>query len=160
MNLNGNSISSSISYARKNGGLLACRSGALLAILLIAIQTVSLANGIYREGTGPRGMALVGAEGAWAEDALGPMALNPAGLGMLVSPVLDFSLSGSLAQGRFDNPSNNGAKLDKLGAWPDAAFALPIKSTPLTLGFSVIPEAAKNASWAYIDTPGGLGGVS
>jgi long-chain fatty acid transport protein len=118
------------------------------------------ANGIYRNGIGARSMSLAGSEVAVAEDALGAMSANPAGLALLKRPELQFGGVGAYAHGSFNNAFNKNAPLNSLGGLPEAAFALPLGQGPITIGISSAPDAALSANWKYNDSPGGLGGVS
>ncbi|MGH7411771.1 MAG: OmpP1/FadL family transporter [Candidatus Methylomirabilis sp.] len=119
------------------------------------------ANGIYRNGMGARAMALGGADVALAEDPLSAMAANPAGLAFLKDPTLQLSLAGAFLDGKFTNPTNTDGQLDTLGGIvPDVAFGYPLRSLPVTLGFAITPNALLKADWRYVDTPGGLDGVT
>jgi long-chain fatty acid transport protein len=105
-------------------------------------------------------MSLGGADVAWAVDPLGAMAANPAALGWLKTPNLDLGLVGMVADGKFTKPGVSSGALDAYGVMPEAAFGLPFKSCPITLGISFIPEMVKNADWFYTDPPGGIGAIS
>ncbi|MBI3415386.1 MAG: TonB-dependent receptor [Verrucomicrobia bacterium] len=119
------------------------------------------ASGIYRNGVGARAMSLGGADVAWAGDALGAMSLNPAGLGFLKDTSLDVSFAGALLDAKFTNPVNRDGYLkNSLGGLADAALAIPVGSTPVTLGLGVIPDSLLSANWRYTDAPGGLDGVT
>jgi hypothetical protein len=105
--------------------------------------------------------ARVAAAVAWAEDAPGAMASNPAGLGFLTGTRLDLSLTGLTGDGEFTNRANTDGRLaDVYGVIPDGAVSTRLGPWPVTVGLSVIPESALTADWRYNDTPGGLGGVS
>lgn len=119
------------------------------------------ADGIYRNGVGARAMSLGGADVAWASDALGAMSLNPAGLGFLKETSLDVSFVGAVLDAKFANSVNSDGHLkNSLGGLADAALAIPIGSTPVTLGLGVIPDSLLSANWRYTDAPGGLGGAT
>lgn len=127
--------------------------------LLCLVGSRAEANGLYRNGVGARAMSLGGADVAWAEDALGAMAANPAGLGFLKSTTLDLSLTGVFADGDYRNRLNEDGTLSNTVRFvPDAAVATRLG--PVTLGVAVIPESLLVADWRYSDTPGGLAGVS
>jgi len=128
--------------------------------LLLMLPSFAYANGIFRNGVGARAMSLGGAEVALAEDPLGAMAANPAGLGFVKDPTLQLSLTGAIVSGRFTNPANPDGRLDSSGVLPEGAFGLPLGSSPLTLGVAVIPLSTLEADWRYVDTPGGLDGVT
>jgi long-subunit fatty acid transport protein len=144
--------------ARRRPAWTAARLTALSLSLCGALAAPAEANGIFRNGIGARQAALAGADVAWAEDALGAMASNPAGLGWLRTTSLQLSLTGAIVDGEFQNPANDDGRLSSGGAIPDGAFA--IRLGPVTLGLAVMPESLLVADWRYIDTPGGLGGVS
>lgn len=116
-------------------------------------------DGIYRDGVGARSMALGGADVSWANDALGAMAVNPAGLGFQTSADLDFGLFGAFANGEFKKGTNSNGSLDSaLQALPESGFALPLSKGPVTLGLAFVPDALMSGDWHYTDPPGGLGG--
>ena len=130
-------------------------------LLLFVIAPAAYANGIYRNGVGARSMALGGTEVARADDPLGAMAANPAGLAYLKDPTLQLSLAGAFLDGRFTNPANTDGQLETLGGIiPDVAFGLPLKAIPVTLGFSITPTSLLQADWRYVDAPGGLDGIT
>lgn len=148
-------------YARGMRSLRQACSRVLLILLLSILPSAAYANGIYRNGVGAKAMALGGADVARADDPLGAMAANPAGLGFLKDATLQLSLAGAFADGRFTNPANTDGQLDTLaGIVPDVAFAVPLGSSPVTLGFAITPSSLMNADWRYVDTPGGLDGVT
>ncbi len=104
-------------------------------------------------------MAMGGADVAWAGTALGAMGANPGGLGFLTAPELNLGGVGGIAVGYFNKPGVSSGNLDQsLQALPEAAFAMPLGSWPVTLGLSFVPESTLLADWHYIDPPGGLGG--
>jgi long-chain fatty acid transport protein len=151
------SIASSPGNGRGRAGIAAALSLALVGLF----ASLAEANGLFRNGVGARSMALSGADVAWAEDALGAMATNPAGLGFLTATRLDLSLTGLTADGEFTNPANRDGDLkDTYGVIPDGAFSMRLGPWPVTVGLSFIPESALTADWRYTDTPGGIGGVS
>lgn len=120
-----------------------------------------LADGIYRNGVGARAMALGGADVAYASDPLGAMAANPAGLGYLTVPELNLGFNAASAYGHFTKfPTSDGNLSSKLGVFPDAAFALPLGKSPVTLGLSFVTDSALDADWHYVDPPGKPGGIS
>jgi long-chain fatty acid transport protein len=138
------------------------RSFVVLAVaVLCLLESGAEANGVYRNGVGARAMSLGGADVAWAEDALGAMAANPAALGFLTATTLDLGLTGIIGDGDFKNRANDDGTLSgDPGFVPDGAFAIRLGDWPLTLGLSVIPESLLTADWKYVDTPGGAGAVS
>jgi long-chain fatty acid transport protein len=106
-------------------------------------------------------MALGGADVGWAQDPVGAMSVNPAGLGFLGSTELQVSLPAVLAAGRFTNSANSDARLDsRVGLVADGAYARLLPGTPVTLALGLIPEAPLSADWHYVDPPGGWGGAS
>jgi long-subunit fatty acid transport protein len=127
--------------------------------VLVLAAVGAEANGLYRNGVGARAMAVGGADVGWAEDALGAMAANPAGLGFLRSTSLDLSLMAVYANGDYENRlGQDGDLSDTIRLVPDGAFATRLG--PVTVGLAVIPESLLVADWDYTDTPGGAGGVS
>ena len=128
-------------------------------LLLIRSENVTRANGIYNNGTGADAMSMGGAEVAWAADPLSAMTANPAGLGFLTKPEIDLSGEGAVLEGNFVSKTGSGGALNSsLNALPEGAFGFPLKSVPVTFGFSIAPQAALLANWHYNDPPGGLGG--
>jgi long-chain fatty acid transport protein len=134
---------------------------ALLASL--ALNSISRANGILDNGVGARSMAMGGADVAWANDPLGAMGVNPAGLAFLPSPELTLGGVGGFVQGNFNKPGVSGGDLNgNPGALPEGAFAMPLPiggNTPVVIGLSFVPESMLLANWHYLDPPG-AGGVS
>lgn len=120
-----------------------------------------LGNGIYRNGVGARSMSMAGADVAWAKGPLASFGSNPAGLSFLEAASLELSLIGAKASGDFENRVNAGGHLHKpYGVVPDFGFAIPLRSTRVTLGLAVVPDALLNADWRYDDAPGGLDGAT
>ncbi len=118
-------------------------------------------GGIYRDGAGARALALGGTSVGQPDTALEAMQANPAGLSAVKNPQLQFGLGGAMANGKFSNVANTDADIDNgFGVWPEAAIAFPLVSTPVTLGFAFIPDAALGGEWNYVDAPGGLGGTT
>lgn len=123
----------------------------------IARQVV--ANGIERNGVSAESMSMGGTETGWAASPLGAMAANPAGLGFLQAPEIDISVVGATPQGRFTKFPSAAGNLDQsLRAFPEGAFAYPLKQVPLTFAGSFVADSAMVADWNYFDSPGGLGG--
>lgn len=104
-------------------------------------------------------MSLGGADVAWAQDPLGALGANPAGLARLADATVELNVVGALADGRFTNRQNRDGHLTKpYAVIPEAALGVPIARPPLTLGFALMPEATLSADWRYVDSPGGLDG--
>lgn len=105
-----------------------------------------------------------GADVAWANDPLGAMGANPAGLSSIPTPTLTLGGVGGIVEGHFSksNGSSEGNLNSSLNALPFGAFAMPVGKLdmPVTVGLSFIPESALLANWNYRDPAGGLGGVS
>jgi long-chain fatty acid transport protein len=134
----------------------------LAAVSVLALSTVGgLADGIYRNGIGARAMALGGADTAWAEDPLGALGANPAGLGFQSTSGLNLGLGGASANGKFtkDNTSDGGLNSSP-SFFPDAAGAYHLGDSRFTIGLAFIPDALMSADWHYVDPPGGLGNIS
>jgi long-chain fatty acid transport protein len=129
----------------------------LVTTAMLAAPAV-FADGILLNGVGARSMAMGGADVAWASDPLGAMGANPAGLAFLNRPGANLGFVGGIADGYFSKaPTSSGnLKADPYGM-PEGAFAIPVRDN-ITLGFSVVPTSALNASWKYFDPYGGLGG--
>src|SRR5271155_3329530 len=101
------------------------KSTVLFVCLCISLNVQ--ANGIYGNGVGARSMGMGGADVAWAADPLGAMGANPAGLGFLTAPELDFGGVGSVAQGHFNKPGVSSGDLDETpGALPEGALGIPL----------------------------------
>lgn len=131
------------------------------AFLMIALGSNQLqASGLFRNGIGARSSSLTGADVAVANDPLGAMYSNPAGLAYLTSQQLQLGATVGYVHGTFSNAANSNATLDKWGGIPEMGFGLPLGDSPVSLGLSFMPEAALSANWTYVDAPGGLGGVS
>ncbi len=128
--------------------------------LAVALSQETHASSLFRNGSGARSMSLTGADVAVASDPLGAMYANPAGLSYLAQPELQVGATVGYVHGSFDNAANNGAALNKWGAFPEAAFGLPLGESGITIGLSFITEAALSADWTCNDAPGGLGAVS
>lgn len=142
------------------------RGRAALAVLAVALLGIGWpraaeANGILRNGVGARAMALGGADIAWAEDALGPLAANPAGLGWLERPTLDLGVTAVRVSGDFTNVADDDGEISgRVGLMPDAAAGGRIPATPVSVGLGLVTDAALAGHWRYVDAPGGAGGVS
>ena len=141
---------------------LAHSLGVVGAVSVLALwNTSAKANGIYRDGVGARSVAMGGADVAWAEDPLGAMGVNPAGLGFQSSAGLNLGMLGGSASGEFEKQGISNGSLDQtLNVLPEGAFAIPVGKLPVTVGLAVVPDAMMSANWHYTDPPGGLGAVS
>ncbi|HXD01361.1 MAG TPA: outer membrane protein transport protein [Verrucomicrobiae bacterium] len=129
--------------------------------MLALWNTPAKANGIYRDGVGARSVAMGGADVAWADDPLGAMGVNPAGLGFQSSAGLNLGMIGGSVSGHFEKQGISDGSLDQtLNVLPEGAFAMPVGKLPVTVGVAVVPDALMSANWHYTDPPGGLGGVS
>ncbi len=128
-------------------------------IVLLSAVAESHTNGIEGNGTGARSMALGGADVAWANDPLGAMAANPAGLSSLDAAELNIGAEAGLLNGHFNKPGVSSGDLDDtLRAFPVGAIAYPFEKLPVTIGLSVTPDSTLLADWHYADPVGGLGG--
>jgi hypothetical protein len=117
------------------------------------------ANGLDRNGAGAESMSMGGTGTAWADNPLGAMYVNPAGLGFLTRPEIDLGLFGAITEGNFTKGSITGRLDDSLNGLPEAALGFPLKKWPVTLGLSVIPDSISLADWNFVDPPGGLVGT-
>src|SRR5580692_6275218 len=92
-------------------------------VLILAFAIVnSHTNGIEGNGTGARSMAMGGADVASANDPLGAMAVNPAGLGFLDAPEFNLGANAGLVSGHFSKPGVSSGDLDNsLRAFPEGA---------------------------------------
>jgi len=126
------------------------------ALLLVSVAEPIFADGIYRNGVGARSMALGGADVAYANDPLGAMAANPAGLGFLKESEVDLSLNGGFNYGDFSKPGTSGTLANTPGFSPDAAYAVHLG--PVVAGLSFITESGASVDWRYSDpkVPGGV----
>ena len=135
------------------------RSLALAPLLALILYSTADANGILRNGVGARAMGVGGAVVASPEGPLDSMVINPAGLTLLDAPTVDLSVTGVTAHGTFTNRANSDGDLSNdPGFIPDGAFG--VRLGPVTLGLAVTTLSGLVADWDYIDTPGGVGGVS
>jgi hypothetical protein len=132
------------------GGGRRARVAAVVSLALIGLLPSPVAaNGIFRNGIGARAMALGGADVAWAEDALGAMASNPAGLGFLTGTRLDLSLTGLTGDGEFTNRANTDGRLaDVYGVIPDGAVSTRLGPWPVTVGLSATPTSTASSGRA------------
>ena len=129
------------------------------ATILACAMMNTRPNGIDGNGAGARSMAMGGADVAWANDPLGAMASNPAGLSALDIAELNLGVNAAVLEGHFNKPGVSSGELDSsLRAIPDGAIAYPLKDLPITLGLSVVPDSMLLGDWHYLDPPGGLGG--
>jgi long-chain fatty acid transport protein len=134
-------------------------TGATAFFLIAFFRTSAMADGIYRNGVGARAIALGGADAAWAEDPLGAMGANPAGLGFLTAPEFNVGAVGAVTLGHFTKSTNSDGHLSTTpNGFPETAFAMPIGTSPVSFGISFIPDSVMSANWHYVDPPGGLGG--
>lgn len=149
-----NSLQSLTVLTLSNLGVLAFAGMAMSAISAVA-------GGIYRDGAGARALSLGGASVANPNQPLEALQSNPAGLSATQRPQAQVGVGLVNATGEFSNSANAGADLDHgLGAWPEAAFALPLGDAPITIGIGFVPDAALGGEWNYVDAPGGLGGTT
>jgi long-chain fatty acid transport protein len=126
---------------------------------MTALASLAFANGIRTDGVGARAMSLGGADVAWADDPLGALGANPAGLSALRRPEMDAGFVMGLPTGSFKNRVDDDGHLAQRAEFgPEFAIGLPVGSTPLALGIGIVPEAGLSAHWRYDDPPGGLGG--
>jgi long-chain fatty acid transport protein len=133
-------------------------AAALLLPFCFAGSQSSLAQGIYRNAIGARGMSMGGAEVGYAEGPLSAMAYNPAGLSSAGGPWVEGSLLGGIVTGDYDKQGGAGGSLkEKFRVGSEGAFAMPVGKIPLTIGLSVIPESALLGDWRYPDVPGAGG---
>jgi len=135
--------------------------GAVMLVALAPGPAVVEANGVLRDGAGARSMASGGAGAALTGDPLAALYANPAGLAAPNGGWFQLGAVAASAQGEFSNAANPGRPLrSEWGALPEAALALPLKGTPVTLGLAVMPEALASVDWRFTDAPGGLGGAT
>ncbi len=74
---------------------------AVAAVFVLAVGALSSrANGIYTDGVGARSMSMAGADVAWANDSLGSLAVNPAGMGFQDDTDFDLGVVGGSPQWR------------------------------------------------------------
>jgi long-chain fatty acid transport protein len=133
----------------------------MVLLAALCLPSMARANGVYDNGVGARSMAMGGADVAWANDPLGAMGVNPAGLAFLTGPELNLGAIGGFLQGHFEKPGVSSGNLDgSPNALPEGAFAIPIPNVPIVVGLSFVPESSLWADWHYNDPPGGLGGIS
>jgi long-chain fatty acid transport protein len=149
------------SMGRINRKQLVCSLKWAGVIATIALwHTPAEANGIYRDGVGARSMSMGGADVAWAEDPLGALGVNPAGLGFQTSMGADLGLFGGFVNGHFEKQGISDGSLDQsFNAVPEGAFAAQIGQSPVTVGLAFIPDALMSANWHYVDPPGGSSGT-
>src|SRR5438067_1929052 len=124
----------------------------VLGFVTAAFSPSAGASGIYHDGTGTRSMALGGADVAWAEDPLGALGANPAGLSLLKRAELDAGFVAGVPVGRFDNRFENGGRLRRRAEFgPEMALGFRVSSTPLSFAVGAISEAGMGGVWCYQD---------
>lgn len=129
-----------------------------LFLLLTAGSLFAQTIGALGNGTSSRTTALGGATVASLTSPLEAMQSNPAGLAELNGRTLDISFVTLFATGNFTNSvSNNGSIAPFAGALPFGAFAMPLGSGRVKVGFSVAPDIMMGADWKYMDPPGAAG---
>jgi long-chain fatty acid transport protein len=130
-------------------------------LVYVVLKTSVYANGIYGNGTGAESMAMGGTDVAWAHNPLEAMGDNPAGLGFLTQNEFDLGGVMAIPSGSFSKGSagSTGSLNDGVSGFPEAALAIPIKKSPVTVGISFIPQAVLLANWSYLD-PASTGGIS
>jgi long-chain fatty acid transport protein len=129
--------------------------------MLALWNSPAVANGIFRDGVGARSISMGGADVAWAEDPLGALAVNPAGLGFQTSMAADLGLFGGSVNGHFEKQGiSDGSADQSFNVAPEGAFAAQIGQSPVTVGLAFVPDSLMSANWHYTDPPGGLGGIS
>jgi len=106
-------------------------------------------------------MSMGGADVATPLGSQAAMGANPAGLSLLTAPEADAGFIGASAYGHFDSKTGQGGTLSTaMDMAPEGAVAVPLHSTPFTIGFGVVPQTGLSAHWNYRDPPGGLGGAT
>ena len=136
-----------------------CIRSTWAAIILSFASVLVHANGIYRNGTGAQSMSMGGTDTAWADNPLGAMGDNPAGLGFLTAPEFDLGGVVGITTGSFSKGTSNGNLDSSPSGLPEAALGIPLRDSPVTLGLSFIPDSIMLADWSFVDPPGGLGGT-
>lgn len=129
----------------------------MIALILSATTTGSLAAGLYRDGIGARAGGLAGADVARAEDPLAAMNHNPAGLANTKDFELNFALTGGFLDAHFDSPASGGVSMNEAAVVPEFAGTLAL-GEHWALGVSFSAPAALAVNWEYLDAPGGLDG--
>lgn len=131
----------------------------VIAALALGGARLAHANGILRNGAGARSMGIGGAIVAHPDDPLSAMSANPAGLAGFSRSAASFGAVSIYADATFYSRVDGPVSLTRnWGAAPDLAAAIPLEGTPVTLGFSIIPEVMRLSEWRYTDAPGGLDG--
>ena len=121
--------------------------------LVLALLPVSAgAQDFFGAGVGAKTAANAGIYLPSSDNALDALAVNPAGLSALRSPVVNLSAVGLLATGSFRNAVNpNSPMRTTAGATPYGAFGLPV-SRRVTLAAGFLPDMVSSAKWQYRDS--------
>ncbi len=133
------------------------------AVVLCTFAVADLkvrSSGINLNGVDARTAALGGAGVSLDQNALGAMTANPAALGFLDTPEINFGALAGLVQGDFKKVGSGGSLDNTLHGISTAALAFPLGKLPVTLGLSFAPDSASLADWHYNDPLGGLGGAT
>ncbi len=125
------------------------------------VHSTHAAESLLGGGVGARAMGMGGTEVATPGSGLGALAINPAGLSLLSAPEADAGFEGASAYGDFHSRNGSGGTLATgMDFGPEGAIAVPVPSTPFTVGVGVIPQMGLSARWNFPDPPGGLGGTT
>jgi long-subunit fatty acid transport protein len=83
---------------------------------------------------------------------------NPAGLSFSTGSTFQLGGAGVFLSGDYsDSVNKDGGLGNRLAGFPEGAFVYHMPTAPISLGFSVIPDALAQADWQLVDKPGGLG---
>lgn len=126
-------------------------------LLLVANQ--ACANGLLRDGSSARAIALGGINSATFNGPLDALTGNPAGLGLLPS-MLQADAGIAIIDAEFTNDSNPRGARAARGPFLIPGLAASYRRDRLSFGAGISPVALTVADWDFVDAPGGIGNVS
>lgn len=137
-----------------------CVKGRIVSWLLVTVfffvvaQDSSATNGILRDGIGAKSQGMGGTYTAVADDAVGAIYHNPAGIGFAQSNIFDIGLSFVNGQAHFQNPNNDQGMEGDILIVPDFGLVVKPEDSNFTWGIGVITAAGVSGEWILNDTAG------
>ena len=119
----------------------------------------SSGNGVLRWGFGAEDLGAAGSFGGTRGNAVAALHVNSALLAGFEENEATFSLRYLSGSSDFTRAGITSSLRDGDGAYPDLAMAWRLNKR-VVLGLGASPISALEAKWNYLDTPGGIGGIS